>query len=162
MYIYTNSYTNVVKDFLRKEKIYKTFFQFHNCNLHNSSVNTWQGCVYVCVCVCARTRAHMRARSVASYSLRPHRLQPVGLLCPWDSPGKNTGVGHPSLLQGIFLTQGWNPGLLHCRRILYCLSHQGSPARDHKYTSFSGLLSQDSPGLGAGMVGVRVKDPHPS
>ena len=34
--------------------------------------------------------------------------------------------GH-SLLQGIFLTQGWNPGLLYCRQILYCLSHKGSP-----------------------------------
>ena len=39
----------------------------------------------------------------------------------WDSPGKNTGVGCHALLQGIFLTQGLNPGLLHCRWILYCL-----------------------------------------
>ena len=38
-----------------------------------------------------------------------------------------SGVGYHSLLQGIFLTQGLNLGLLHCRRILYCLSHQGSP-----------------------------------
>ena len=44
-----------------------------------------------------------------------------------DSPGKNTGVGCHALLQGIFPTQGSNPGLLHCRQILYCLSHQGSP-----------------------------------
>ena len=49
---------------------------------------------------------------------------------PWtvahgDSPGKNTGVGCHSLLQGIFLTQGSHPGLLHCRQILYHLSHQG-------------------------------------
>ena len=44
-----------------------------------------------------------------------------------DSTGKNTGVGCHALLQGIFLTQGLNPGLPHCRRILYCLSHQGSP-----------------------------------
>ena len=50
---------------------------------------------------------------------------PVRLLCPWDSPGKNTGVGGHSLLQGIFLTQGSNPGLLHCRQILDHLSHQG-------------------------------------
>ena len=48
-------------------------------------------------------------------------------LCLWDSPGKNTGMGCHSLLQGIFLTQGWNPGLLHYRQILYCLRHQGSP-----------------------------------
>ena len=43
-----------------------------------------------------------------------------------DSPGKNTEVGCHVLLQGIFPTQGSNPGLLHCRRILYKLSHQGS------------------------------------
>ena len=59
--------------------------------------------------------------------LQPHGLQPSRLLCPWNSPGKNTGVGCPSLLQGIFLTQGLNPGLLHCRQILYCLSYQGGP-----------------------------------
>ena len=56
---------------------------------------------------------------------------PTRLLCPWDSPGKNTGVGSHSLLQGIFPTQGLNPGLLPCRQILYHLSHQGSPC----YTS---------------------------
>ena len=44
-----------------------------------------------------------------------------------DSPGKNTGVGCHVLLQGIFPTQGSNPDLLHCRQILYHLSHQGSP-----------------------------------
>ena len=48
-------------------------------------------------------------------------------LCPWNSPGKNTGVGSHTLLQGIFQTQGSNPGLLHCRWILYQLSHKGSP-----------------------------------
>ena len=41
------------------------------------------------------------------------------LLCPWSSPGKNTGVGSHSFLQGIFLTQGLNPGLLCCKQILY-------------------------------------------
>ena len=46
---------------------------------------------------------------------------------PWNSPGQNTGVGSLSLLQGIFPTQGWNPGLLHCRWILYQLSHKGTP-----------------------------------
>ena len=48
-------------------------------------------------------------------------------LCLWDYPGQNTGLGCLSLLQGIFLTQGWNPGLPHCRQILYQLSYQGSP-----------------------------------
>ena len=47
--------------------------------------------------------------------------------CPWDSPGKNTWVGCHALLQGIFPAQGSNPSLLHCRQILYHLSHQGSP-----------------------------------
>jgi len=65
--------------------------------------------------------------SVMSDSLQPHGLQPTRLLCPWNSPGRNTGAGSHTLLQEIFLTQGRNPGLLHCRQILYLLSHQGSP-----------------------------------
>ena len=52
---------------------------------------------------------------------------PPGSSVHGDSPGKNTGVGSLSLLQGIFPTQGSNPDLLHCRQILYCLSHKGSP-----------------------------------
>ena len=60
--------------------------------------------------------------SVVSGSLWPH-----GLYSPWNSPGQNTGVGSLSLLQGIFSTQGSNPGLPHCRWILYQLSHKGSP-----------------------------------
>ena len=59
-----------------------------------------------------------------SDSLRPYGLYPARLLCPRDSPGKNTGVGCHSLLQGISL-QGLNLGLLHCRQILYHLSHKG-------------------------------------
>jgi len=58
--------------------------------------------------------------------LWPHGLQPARLLCPWDFPGKNIGVGCHSLLQGIFLTQGLNQGLPPCRQILYHLSHQGN------------------------------------
>ena len=54
-------------------------------------------------------------------------LWPRGLYSPRISPGKNTGVGSLSLLQGIFPTQGSNPVLLHCRRIIYQLSHKGSP-----------------------------------
>ena len=60
--------------------------------------------------------------SVISDSLQPH-----GLYSSWNSPGQNTGVGSLSLLQGIFPTQGLNPGLLHCRRILYQLSRKASP-----------------------------------
>ena len=50
-----------------------------------------------------------------------------GLYSPWNSPGQNTGVGSLSLLQQIVPTQGSNPGLPHCRWILYQLSYQGSP-----------------------------------
>ena len=54
-------------------------------------------------------------------------LQPHGLYSSWNSLGQNTEVGSLSLIQGIFPTQGSNPGLLHCRWILYQLSHNGSP-----------------------------------
>ena len=61
------------------------------------------------------------SHSVLSDSLRPH-----GLYSPWNSPGQNTGLGNRSLLQGIFPTKGLNPGLPHCRWILYQLSYQKS------------------------------------
>ena len=54
-------------------------------------------------------------------------LQPCGQYSSWNSPGQNTGVGSLSLLQGIFPTQGSNPGLQHCRQILYQLTHRGRP-----------------------------------
>ena len=54
-------------------------------------------------------------------------IQPHELYSPWNSSGQNTGVGNLSLLQGIFPTQGLNPGLPHCGWILYQLSHKGSP-----------------------------------
>ena len=57
----------------------------------------------------------------------PWILACTKLLRPWDFQGKSTGVGCHFLLQGIFPTQGLNPGLSHCRRTLYYLSHQGSP-----------------------------------
>ena len=60
--------------------------------------------------------------SVVSDSLWSHGLYPSRLPCPWNFPGKNTGVGCRFLLQGIFLTQWSNPGLLHCRWMLYHLS----------------------------------------
>ena len=74
--------------------------------------------IYACLCVSC---------SVVSSSLQPHRLQPTRLLCPWNIPGKNTGVGRHFLLQWIFPVQGSNPGIPHCRQILYNLSYQGSP-----------------------------------
>ena len=69
-----------------------------------------------------KSESESESRSVVSNSLRSH-----GLYSPWNSPGQNTRVGSLSLLQWIFPTQGSNPGLPHCRRILYQLSHEGSP-----------------------------------
>ena len=68
--------------------------------------------------------------SFVSNSLWPHGLWPSKLFCPWDSPGKNTGVGYHSLPQGIFLTQGSNPCLfclLHWQAGSLPLAHLGSP-----------------------------------
>ena len=62
------------------------------------------------------------SQSVVSDSFQPH-----GLYSPWNSPGQNTGVSSLCLRQGNFPLQGSNPGLPHCRRILYQLSHQRSP-----------------------------------
>ena len=62
-------------------------------------------------------------------------LQPSRPLCPWNSPGKNTGVGSHSLLQGIFLTQGLNPVSCTDRQILYLLSHQASPMAWNAHTA---------------------------
>ena len=53
-------------------------------------------------------------------------LQPHGLYSSWNSPGQNIGVGSLSLLQWIFPSQGLNPGLPHCRKILYQLSHMNT------------------------------------
>ena len=69
------------------------------------------------------------SNSVVSNSGRPRGLQPSRLLYLWNSPGKNTGVGSHSHLQRIFLTQASKPVLLHCRQILYHLSHQGNLSR---------------------------------
>ena len=63
---------------------------------------------------------------VVSDSLQPYGLWPTKLLYG-NSSGKTTGVGCHAFLQGIFQTQGLNPGLPHCRQILYHLSHQGIP-----------------------------------
>ena len=67
------------------------------------------------------------------------------------SPDKNTGVGCHALLQGIFPTQGLNPGLPHCRRILYCLSHQGSPVVRYRiYSSKNSFIPS-----GTGVISLK-------
>ena len=77
--------------------------------------------------------------------LRPHGLQPFRLLCPWNSPGKNTEVGYHSLLQGIFPLQGSNLGLLHCRQILYHLNF---------YKTVKSVSLEQVPKYGLYMAGV--------
>ena len=81
-------------------------------NIHLSLISCPQGTCFL----------ESESHSVLSDSLRVH-----GLYSPWNSLGQNTGVGSLSLLQGIFPTQESNQGFLHCRRILYQLSYQGSP-----------------------------------
>ena len=109
---------------LKKKK--KFFFNYHPAKLLSICflpLQVWKGkwqlskpflMVSMCVCVCVNP-------SVVSNSLWRQGLQPTRLLCPWDFPGKNTGVGSHSLLQGIFPTQGSNPGLLHCRQIFFTI-----------------------------------------
>ena len=86
-------------------------------------------CVQRCAYSVARVYCEVymcASHSVVSKSLRPHGLWPTRLLCPWDSPGTNTGVGCHALLQGFFPTQWSNLRLLHllnCRWVLYLLSH---------------------------------------
>ena len=60
-----------------------------------------------------------------------HGLQPSGFLCPWDFPGKNTGVDCHSLLQQIFPIQGLNPRRQHWQVGSLTLSHQGSPRKQY-------------------------------
>ena len=62
---------------------------------------------------------------------------------PWNSPGQYTGVGSHSLLQGVFPTHGSNPGLLHCRWIIYQLSHKGSPPKWIVVSHFSLPILKD-------------------
>ena len=88
--------------------------------------------IYVCV-----------SHSVMPDSLPPHGLQPARFLCLWDFPGKDTGVCD-FLLQGIFLTQGLNPGLLHRRQILYQLSHTHTHTHTHIKSNIDIVVGEDS------------------
>ena len=72
----------------------------------------------LCNLVCQAPQGSPVAES-ESFSVMSDSLQPHGLYSPWNPPGQNTGVGSLSLLQGIFPTQGSNPGLLHCGQFLY-------------------------------------------
>ena len=80
--------------------------------------------------------------SVVSNSLQPHGRQPTRLLY---FPGSNTRVGCHPLLQGIVLTQVLNPGLLHCRQILYHLRHHGSMSNSLQATKESDMKQSKQP-----------------
>ena len=73
----------------------------------------------------------------------------------WDSPGKNTGVGYYALLQGIFPTQGLNPGLPHCRQILYQLSHKGNP-RILEWVAYTFAVDLPNPGIELGSSALQA------
>ena len=90
----------------------------------NSCLLSWWPCEIALLLLLLRRFSRVRLCAVVVNSLRSR--EPTRLLCLWDFTGKNTGVGGHFLLQGIFVTQGSNLGLLHCRQTLYCLSHQGS------------------------------------
>ena len=98
-------------------------------------------CIYFAIYTCVYTHTHTHWRKPFSSSKEYNRSSDSESECrsvvsdsathrlysSWNSPGQNTRGGSLSLLQGIFTTQGSNPGLYHCRQILYQLSHQGSP-----------------------------------
>ena len=77
--------------------------------------------------------------SVTSETLQSHGLGPTRLIRPQNSLGKNTEVVCHFLFQGIFLTQGSNLGLPHCKKILYYLKHQGSTQQKEQRSSHQSL-----------------------
>ena len=76
---------------------------------------------------------------IESCSVMSNFLLPHGLYSTWNSPSQNTRVGSLSLPQGIFPIQGLNPGLLHCKRILYQLSYEGRYLTNSMYMNLSRL-----------------------
>ena len=92
--------------------------------------------------------------------LRPHGWQPIRLLRPWDPPGKITAVGCHFLLQGIFPTQRSIPGLLHCRKTLYRLRHQGSPKLGGSKYYFSSFKESDKGWIDLILFAVYKEDRH--
>ena len=93
-------------------------------------VKMWHKDIWICIKVSKKVWEYINDSVQFSHSVVSDSLPPHGLDSPWNSPGHNTGVGSLSLLQGIFPTQGSNPGLPHCRQILYQLSHKRSPLLD--------------------------------
>ena len=94
-------------------------FCFGGCDERSSSDQLCACSVFTLTRVCSLTQS--------CPALQTQGLWPTRLLSLWHFPGKNAGVGCQVLLQGMVLTQESNPHLLHCRQILYCLSHQRIP-----------------------------------
>ena len=93
----------------------------------HSSVDGDLHCFHVLAMVnSAAMKIEVHTCSVMSDSLQPHRRLPTRFLCPWDYPGKNTGVGCHFLLQGIFLTEGLKLHLLHWQE--YCTTEPSGKA----------------------------------
>ena len=90
-----------------------------------------------------------------SHSAMSHSLRPHGLYSLWNSPGQNTRVGSCSLLEGVLPTQGLDPGLPHCRQILYQLSHQGSP-RILEWVAYAFSRGLPDPGIKPGSPALQV------
>ena len=120
-------YTVEIQLIKQTTSIYETpimssiFCSVFDRNVYNVLVADQMKAISLNKCGCAKFT------SVVSDSLRPHGLQPTRLLCPWDSPGKNTRVGCHAHLQGIFLTQGLNRCLLHCQVGSLPLAPPGKP-----------------------------------
>ena len=93
--------------------------------------------VYICVC-------QLLSRVCL---LGPHRLLPVRLLCPWDSPGTNTGRGCHSFLQGIFPIQGSNPDLLYCRQVFTSSATSEAYVYIHTYIKIMHISPLNSGGI---------------
>ena len=102
-----------------------------------------------------------KSTGVGCHSLLWKWLSCVQLfVSPWtilstNSPGQNTGVGSLSLLQGIFQTQGSNPGFLYCWRFLYQLSHKGSP-RILEWVAIPSPVDLPDPGIKLGSPALQA------
>ena len=97
-------------------------------------VGRWVFTMHYCqlFCVFGKFILKIVVSEVKVAQLCPNLCDPMDyvLYSPWNPPGQNTGVSSLSLLQGIFPTQGLNPGFPHCRQILYQLSHKGGSPKN--------------------------------
>ena len=104
-------------------------YTVHGCMSHRACTN--KSLIAIPHIECGRcsiyTKVKVKSLSHVCLFVTPWAVACTRLLRPWDFLGKSTGVGCHFLLQEIFPTQGSNPGLLHCRQMLYHLNHQGSP-----------------------------------